>query len=138
MVIRRSLFCNYYALCGQGVLLLLQIGRLFGGVVLDVEIVTPTYCGFDSLFSINYIEPAYVTGLDFLRQTYSDLNVTHRVLLDSNGTLSNCIVQASNVQDTLARWYYQERRSTALPVILTPGTFALQHNSFGLLIQRWL
>ena len=107
---------------GQSALLLLQIGNhCCRALIMDVEIVTPTYCGNDSLFSINYIEPAYVTGLDFLRRTYSDFNATHRALLDSNGTQSDCIIQASNVQDVLARWYYRERRSTALPVILTPG-----------------
>ena len=40
---------------------------------LDVDIVTPTYTGTDSLGSRTYIDPAYATGLEVLRRTWPQL-----------------------------------------------------------------
>ncbi|OQV22595.1 hypothetical protein BV898_03420 [Hypsibius exemplaris] len=85
----------------------------------DIEIVTPTYCGTDSLMSLNYIGPSYTTGMQILRATSIRLNVTHRTLMKDNG-MADCLTLLSNVQDVLARWYYAEKRKDSVPVILTP------------------
>ncbi|OQV13877.1 hypothetical protein BV898_11875 [Hypsibius exemplaris] len=92
----------------------------------DFEIVTPTYCGIDSLFSVNYIGATYATGMKELREANPRLNVTHRNIMNSNAT-TDCLIQRSNVQDVLARWYYQEKRTNSIPVWITPGCMELDY-----------
>jgi hypothetical protein len=81
--------------------------------------VTTAYFGVDSLVSMNYLQPAYITGLALLKRTYPELNVSHRFLTDANAT--TCSAQLATVADILSRWYYLERRNTSIPVILTAG-----------------
>ncbi|OQV22598.1 hypothetical protein BV898_03423 [Hypsibius exemplaris] len=102
--------------------------------VYDIEIVTPTYCGTDSLMSLNYIGPSYSTGIEVFRATSTRLNVTHRTLMNTNVT-TDCLTLLSNVQDVLARWYYAEKRKDSVPVIITPG--CLELNYVNQLARGW-
>ena len=104
---------------------------------LDVDIVTPTYTGTDSLGSRTYIDPAYTTGLEVLRQTWPQFNVSHRFLMSD---LTNCSDEKAEVQDTLSRWYYWERTSDSVPVILTCGnilTIQLIANTYGIRTEAY-
>ncbi|OQV21851.1 hypothetical protein BV898_04065 [Hypsibius exemplaris] len=83
----------------------------------DIEIVTPTYIGVDSLFALNYQEPAYVTGISALKKQNPRLSVTYQILTSTNAT-TDCVIMKNNVQDVLARWYYREKRKDSVPVIL--------------------
>ncbi|OQV17121.1 hypothetical protein BV898_08838 [Hypsibius exemplaris] len=85
----------------------------------DVDIVTLTYFGMDSLVSANFLEPAYRTGLSHLRATYPHSNFTNRFISPPN--TSSCGQLVDIHQDQLARWYYVERRPSAVPVIMANG-----------------
>jgi hypothetical protein len=89
----------------------------------EIEIVTPGYFGVDSLASMTYLKPAFITGLASLKKTLPEFDVSHRFLIDANAT--TCLSQLATVQDILSRWYYLERRNTSIPVILTTGKHIL-------------
>jgi len=87
--------------------------------VVDIEIITTAYYGVDSMTSLNYLMPAFESGLDSLRRLYPHLNVSHRFLIGEN--VRSCSELQAEVQDILSRWYYHERRNGAVPVIINSG-----------------
>jgi hypothetical protein len=99
--------------------ILILVDRQTVSLPIDIEIVTPTYFGTDSLISLQFLQAAYITGLRLLPSAYPQLSVTHRFLTDFNAT--NCQTQQGNVQDLLARWYYLESRKRSTKIIVTPG-----------------
>ncbi|OQV26220.1 hypothetical protein BV898_00339 [Hypsibius exemplaris] len=85
----------------------------------DIEIVTPSFYGLDTLNLANYLLPAVTTGLAALRRSCPQFNITHRWLVDP--TIVTCAKQREVIQDLLAKWYYLDRRPRAMPIILLGG-----------------
>ncbi|OQV22050.1 hypothetical protein BV898_03897 [Hypsibius exemplaris] len=90
--------------------------------LLDVEIVSPTYVGTASMTSLNYMLPAFTTGLEALQKSFPQLNITHTFLTDPNA--NDCNSHVATITDVLAHWYYRERRETAIPVIMATSTYS--------------
>ena len=88
------------------------------GRQLNVDIVTPSYRGIDSLASRTHIDGAYTTGLAALRRTWPQFNISHQFLMSN---LSSCLDEKAEVQDALSNWYYRDRRPDSVPIILTAG-----------------
>jgi hypothetical protein len=67
--------------------------------------------------TITLCGPAFGTGIDHLRRTYSNLNFSHTYLYDSKA--DSCNSFSDEYQNMIARWLYKTMDSNSLPVIVS-------------------
>ncbi|OQV23535.1 hypothetical protein BV898_02652 [Hypsibius exemplaris] len=116
----RLLYC-LLGLTGWNYQLVTAVGSRHEFDGLDIEIVSPTFSGSGALSSLNYMIPAFTTGMESLRASLPQIRLTNQFLTHPNA--SDCLSHAATITDVVARWYYRERRNTSIPVMMATGQY---------------